>query len=104
MIEKIDNIDVKDISTYTRHSWRNISLITADLAKTIEKLNEVIASLNKMPQWSYTDVGTESITTGGNSRTIVDTSPGGVPFCNCHQYRTGEITGGWICPRHGHQL
>ncbi len=57
MIEKIDNIDVKDISTYTRHSWRNISLITADLAKTIEKLNEVIDALNKMTQWSNTDVG-----------------------------------------------
>lgn len=24
--------------------------------------------------------------------------------CNCHLHRDGEITGGWICPLHGHQM
>ena len=25
-------------------------------------------------------------------------------ICTCSGYRRGELTGGWICPTHGHQL
>ena len=25
-------------------------------------------------------------------------------FCNCGDHKTGELTGGWICPVHGQQF
>lgn len=25
-------------------------------------------------------------------------------YCSCPQHKSGELTGGWICPRHGQQF
>ncbi len=85
MIEKMDlarqMADMKDSD-----HW--LKVIALDLFE--EKLNEVIDALNNLPQWSYTN----------ETHNVGDT----ISTCTCNQHKRGELTCGWHCPEHGHQL